>query len=86
MAGTSKRGLSASKSRSSGLKGGKASSRRTPPTNTKAAPGPKLPYEKSVRSTGKTVGVGPPLQSSVSPRITRVTPRAKRSDASDLHP
>ena len=59
MAGTSKRGLNASKSRSSGLKGSQASSRRTPPTNTKAAPGPKLPYEKSVRSTAKTVGVEP---------------------------
>ena len=59
MAGTSKRGLNASKSRSSGLKGAKGSSRGTPRTSTGASPGPKLPYEKSVRPTGRTVEVKP---------------------------
>lgn len=57
MAGTSKRGLSATKSRSSGIKGSKGGARRTPATNTRRAAGPKLPDEKSVKPTKRTVGV-----------------------------
>ena len=59
MADTSKRGLDATKSRSSGMKGPKRSSRRTPAPSTGPIPGPKLPYEKTVRRTGRTVEVKP---------------------------
>lgn len=59
MAGTSKRGLNASKSRSSGFKGAGRSAGRTPATNTKRVEAPKLPYEKSVRPTRRTVDLKP---------------------------
>lgn len=65
MAGTTKRGLNASKSRSSGMKGAKRSGRRTPRTSTGASPGPKLPYEKSIRPTGRTVEVKPAKESRI---------------------
>jgi len=63
MGATSKRGLNASKSRSSGMKGAKGTGRRTPAASGRAAPGPKLPYEKSIRSTGRTVEVKPVKES-----------------------
>lgn len=59
MAEKSKRGLSPSKSRSSGMKGG---SRSAKPARTMAsgrAPGPKIPGEKSIRETQKSVPVKP---------------------------
>jgi hypothetical protein len=60
MAGQSKRGLSASKSRSSGMKGAKSSAaRRAKRPATKAPPPPRIAGEKSVRATRKTVGMEP---------------------------
>jgi hypothetical protein len=54
-AAKSKRGLSATKSRSSGVKG----RGDTVPAAKQSKPGPRLPGEKSVRETRKTVGVKP---------------------------
>lgn len=61
MAGRSKRGLNASKSRSSGMKGAKASGAagRAKRTVTKAPPPPRIAGEKAVRGTRKSVGVKP---------------------------
>ena len=59
MAERSKRGLSATQSRSTGMKGGKSSARRPKAAAARGIPGPKLPGEKSVRETGKTVNVKP---------------------------
>jgi hypothetical protein len=59
MAEKSKRGLSPSKSRSSGMKGGSRSAKPPGTTASDRAPGPKLPGEKSVRETRKSVAVKP---------------------------
>jgi hypothetical protein len=59
MADNSKRGLSASKSRSSGMKGPRASAGRAGPVAAKGKPGPRLPGEKSVRPTSQTVDMKP---------------------------
>lgn len=56
---SNKGGLDASKSRSSGTKGGKAKKGRARPTATRGKPGPQLPGEKKVRPTKRTVGVEP---------------------------
>jgi hypothetical protein len=58
-AGKSKRGLSATKSRSSGMKGGMKSRGNAVPAAKRSNPGPRLPGEKTVRETRKTVGVKP---------------------------
>jgi hypothetical protein len=58
--GKSKRGLNASKSRSSGMKGPKASSgNRAKRTATKSPPPPQIAGEKSVRPTRKSLDVKP---------------------------
>lgn len=59
MAGSSKRGLNASKSRSSGMKGGASNRNRAPRIATRDVPAPQLPGEKRVRSTTKTVDMKP---------------------------
>ena len=59
MPSKSDRGLSPSKSRSTGFKGAKASSSRSRPASTKSTKPPRLPGEKAVRATNKTVGVKP---------------------------
>jgi hypothetical protein len=61
MTGQSKRGLSASKSQSSGMKAaGKASAgHRAKRPAAKAPPPPRIAGEKSVRTTRKTVGIDP---------------------------
>jgi len=59
MAGSSKRGLNASKTRSSGMKGTGANAKRARPTAAKGKPGPGLPGEKSVRGTKTTVDLKP---------------------------
>jgi hypothetical protein len=59
MAERSKRGLGATKSRSTGMKGAKSSARRSKPVAARGTPGPTLPGEKSVRETKKTVEVKP---------------------------
>jgi hypothetical protein len=59
MAGQSKRGLSASKSRSSGMKGGGAATSKTLRAATKNRPTPQIEGEKAVRSTRATMGVKP---------------------------
>lgn len=59
MAGQSKRGLNASKSRSSGMKGGSAAGAKTRRTSTKTRPAPQIEGEKAVRSTRKSMSVKP---------------------------
>jgi hypothetical protein len=59
MAERSKRGLSATQSRSTGMKGGNSSAARPKAAVAHGIPGPKLPDEKSVRVTRKTVNVKP---------------------------
>ena len=75
MADRSKRGLSATQSRSSGMKGAKpAGPSRRGGSAVRGTPGPKLPGEKEVRETTKTVGVKP-LKVSREAR-TPIDPRA----------
>jgi hypothetical protein len=59
MAGQSKRGLSASKSRSSGMKGRRAAASTTRPTATRNRPAPQVAGEKAVRSTRAMMDVKP---------------------------
>jgi hypothetical protein len=58
MAGQSKRGLSASKSRSNGMKGAKAAASRKRPA-TQDRPAPQISGEKAVRETRATMPVKP---------------------------
>lgn len=59
MAGQSKRRLSASKSRSSGMKGGRPAGSKTRPTANRNRPAPQIAGEKVVRSTRATMNVKP---------------------------
>lgn len=59
MAGQSKRGLSATKTRSSGIKGGKAGASRKPVAATKSRPAPQISGEKAVRQTRSTLDMKP---------------------------
>lgn len=59
MAGKSKRGLDASKSRSSGVKGGRAGRSKAHPTATRNRPAPQIEGEKAVRATRAAVEVKP---------------------------
>lgn len=59
MAGQSKRGLNASKARSSSMKGSKAAPSKTRRTATKDRPAPQIAGEKAVRSTRATMDVKP---------------------------
>lgn len=59
MAGQNKRGLNAPKSRSSGMKGGKAAGSKSRPMATRNRPAPQIEGEKAVRSTLKTVEIKP---------------------------
>lgn len=59
MAEKSKRGLSATKTRSSGIKSGTQLAKPVMAAATRRVPGPKLPGEKSVRETRKSVAVKP---------------------------
>jgi hypothetical protein len=77
---SSKRGLSATKTRSSGMKGGKNMGKRTRATAVKGKPGPKLPGEKSVRETKATVDVKPlkMTREARSPLDTKAVDRRKQ--------
>ena len=57
MAGQSKRGLSATKSRSSGMKDTKAAARKRP--TTRQRPAPQISGEKAVRETRATMPIKP---------------------------
>lgn len=59
MAGQSKRGLSATKSRSSGMQGGKVSARRSKGMAAKSPPSPQIKGEKAVRKTGASLAIKP---------------------------
>ena len=63
MAGTSKRGLSASKSRSSGMKGGTRRRANGKSIASRGRPGPSIAGEKRVPATARTVGVKAPVDS-----------------------
>ena len=65
MPSKSNRGLSPSKSRSSGFKGAKSAKPTARKTATRPPKPPKLPGEKSVRPTAQTVGVKPAKPSKI---------------------